>query len=194
MSRKNKKAVLGVTITTFVATIFIILILLVFILISGVVKKTQTEGSRFDDKSMVGLKTYDVGLQNKMLFDFLIGCKGKFNNKEIKFYDVLSLWNSENTKEIKDFVVNSNCKVSYFEARNLKYEEFFWCNLEECKIEDPNTKYAKNRAVLFPGIFKGDYTDFEIPAINVEITISEYDLIKLEKEFDEEAALYEGVQ
>ena len=171
MMKQNKSAIFGVTLTTFWVTIFIILILLIFILISEVVKVGQTDKIRFDDKSMVSLKTYDDGLQNKMLFDFLVGCEGNFDGEKRNFREVIRLWNG-NSEGVKDFV--SLCKVPFLVLE--KGEDKIWCDIEDCYVGE----YY---------LIRNDSSKFEIDGVKIVVNNDFTELRKYQKE--DEIYLYQ---
>jgi hypothetical protein len=67
IARKNKKAVLGEIIITFIATIIIIFILVLFALTSAVLKKFSTDRVRTDSEYNLRARQYDSYF-NKFLF------------------------------------------------------------------------------------------------------------------------------
>jgi hypothetical protein len=74
----NKKGILGISFITVIMTVGVVLILLIFILTSGIIKTF--------DKAKAGVKVYsenDVGLGN--VFDYMASDKGYSNIVRVRF-------------------------------------------------------------------------------------------------------------
>jgi hypothetical protein len=141
---KNKKAVLGPIITTFVATIVIIIILVLFAVFSGFLKQIQNSGTKIKQEFSVRDVNYAYKFENHVLFRQIIyndNFSRDFNNilfERQKADDISKNERTERDKANLLILVNKSktiySQVSFRDEELLNFIPLFCCRFDEgCK-------------------------------------------------------------
>ncbi len=142
----NRKGVLGGFLVSFVATIIIVLLLLTYVIFSGIIKKSFNA----DDEVVLEHKNFFIGYQEEVIVPYqfklesLLNCRGKFMGEPILFLDLLDSW-EKNSLPLVEFLEENNCSTYNFKIFNLESFEAIKCYQNSCFVYDFKGKEDVNK-------------------------------------------------
>ena len=185
----GKRAITGSVMILFVCTIIILLILVIFALGSYAVKSAEgikdygkldritAELGGNDNSPGLYAETYwaiERNIKHTAMLKSILNCEGEFNGKNMKFYEVLGVWNETNTQEISDFASVYGCGgVESAGFLNKNFGKYFRCGspYAPCIVKEPPKDIDK---LEFKDENKTCGIKFELSPINIQVIISHY--------------------
>lgn len=186
---KKKKAITGSVMILFICTIIIMLILVIFALGSYAVKSAEgikdygkldritAELGGTDNPPGLYAETYwaiERNIKHTAMLKSILSCEGEFNGKNLKFSEVLGLWNETNIQEISDFASFYGCGgVESAGFLNKNFGKYFICGspyapcvIQELLKDIDNLEFKDENKTC--GI------KFELSPMNIQVIISHY--------------------
>lgn len=137
MNFNSRKALLGEITTTFIATIAVVIILLVFALLSAVLKPSGQMGY---DESRAYVDIFPMNYQNTFIVEKYLNCLGDFQGEKRSLFEVLPLWDSSNSDEVMK-LVESCAAYSVVYIENDDINKIIRCD-NGCKTENLDSSNA----------------------------------------------------